>query len=72
MPLRTNPLDSLVTAGTITSSQETAIKSAMKPQGDKGQPMENGLKTDLDKLVTAGTITQAHCAYATFAPKFNY
>ncbi|MDQ7093554.1 hypothetical protein REC12_08130 [Desulfosporosinus sp. PR] len=58
-------LDSLVSSGTLTSDQETAIENAMpqKSAADSNGPQQgakdNGIKTVLDKLVTAGTITQA-------------
>ncbi|SPF53728.1 conserved hypothetical protein [Candidatus Desulfosporosinus infrequens] len=47
-------LDSLVTAGTITQAQETAIQTAMST----ATKSPDGFKTALDGLVTAGTITQ--------------
>ncbi|MFL0198043.1 hypothetical protein ACJDU8_21115, partial [Clostridium sp. WILCCON 0269] len=50
-------LDKLVTAGTITSAQETAITSAIKTAGESGT--KTNFKTVLDNLVTAGTITSA-------------
>jgi len=53
-------LDSLVTAGTITQAQETAVETAMTPaKGNFKRGHNNGFKTALDGLVTAGTITQA-------------
>ncbi|MBP2033289.1 competence protein ComGC [Clostridium algifaecis] len=58
---KTNFLDSLVTAGTITKDQETAIQNLLKPNKDANVGKEkfaNFLKTKLDTLVTAGTITQ--------------
>jgi competence protein ComGC len=57
MPKRENPLDKLVTAGTITSAQETAMISAMKTARESGT--KTNFKTVLDNLVTAGTITSA-------------
>ena len=48
-------MDSLVTAGTITQAQETAIQTAMST----ATKSEAGMKTAMDSLVTAGTITQA-------------
>ena len=48
-------LDALVTSGTITSTQETAIETALA-SADKS---ESGTKTQLDVLVTNGTITAA-------------
>ncbi|MBE6090047.1 MAG: hypothetical protein E7206_18810, partial [Clostridium beijerinckii] len=51
-------LDSLVTAGTLTSEKETSIENALKPQGDfNGGDHKDMFKTKLDALVTAGTIT---------------
>ena len=55
-------LDGLVTAGTITADQETAIKAAITPQGNfkggaKGGEHKDMFKTKLATLVTAGTIT---------------
>lgn len=66
-------LDSLVTAGTITSDIETAVLNILTPSGnggagadgqgtapsDQGAPGDGqgGFKTQLDALVTAGTIT---------------
>jgi len=52
-------LGALVTAGTITESQETEIKSALThPQGDfKGGDHKDMFKNKLAELVTAGTIT---------------
>ena len=53
-------LDSLVTAGTITQAQETAIETAMtSAKGNFNRGHNSGFKTALDSLVTAGTITQA-------------
>ena len=53
-------MDSLVTAGTITQAQETAIQTAMTTgKGDFNRGHNGGMKTALDSLVTAGTITQA-------------
>ena len=59
-----NHLDSLVTAGTITSDQETAIQNAISTEmktgiakGEFKQGMAKGFKTALDGLVTGGTIT---------------
>lgn len=56
-------LDGLVTAGTITQDQETAIVALFtKPTAGTSQTgardENGGLKTKLDGLVTAGTITQ--------------
>lgn len=57
-------LDGLVTAGTITQDQETAIENAVtaarnsgagKSEFNKGS---NRIKTILDTLVTSGTINQ--------------
>ena len=54
-----NHLDSLVTAGTITQAQETAIETAMtSAKGNFNRGHNGGFKTALDSLVTAGTITQ--------------
>ena len=55
-------LDALVTAGKITSDQETAIKAALTPQGEfkvgnKGGEHKDFLKNKLAELVTAGTLT---------------
>jgi competence protein ComGC len=51
-------LISLVTAGTITSAQETAIETALTAKdNNKDEKHENGIKTQLNALVTAGTIT---------------
>lgn len=51
-------LDELVSAGTITSDQETAIKTALTPQGDfKGGDHKDMFKNKLAELVAAGTIT---------------
>ena len=51
-------LDALVTAGTITSDQETAIKTALSSQGgNKWGEHKDMFKTKLAELVTAGTIT---------------
>ena len=53
-------LDSLVTAGTITQSQEdAAVKLITSSKGGGFQKGNNGIKVKLDGLVTAGTITQA-------------
>jgi len=52
---KVNILDSLVTAGTITSVQQKAIQEAIRPNKDS----QKTLKESLDSLVTAGTITQA-------------
>jgi competence protein ComGC len=53
-----NKLTALVSAGTITSDQETAIKAAITPKdGFKGGNHEGMIKTKLAELVTAGTIT---------------
>ena len=45
-------LDTLVTAGAITSDQETSIEEALASAKDPST-----IKTQLDALVTAGTIT---------------
>ena len=51
-------LNALVTAGTITSEQEAAIKTAITPQGfAKGINHAEIFKTKLEGLLTAGTIT---------------
>lgn len=54
-------LDTLVTAGTITSDQETAIVEALTPsnKGDDKKHDNNGdfITSKLDALVTTGTIT---------------
>ena len=50
-------LDSLVTAGTITQAQETAIEAAMSSSTGNSHRGHNG--GFLNSLVTAGTITQA-------------
>ena len=51
-------LNALVTSGTITAEQETAIKTAIMPQGfAKGGNHSEIFKTKLEELVTAGTIT---------------
>lgn len=51
--------DALVTAGTITSDQETAALNLLTPSStDKKTNAQSLLKAKLDKLVTAGTITQ--------------
>ncbi len=60
---KTNFLDSLVTAGTITKDQETAIKNLLTSNKNadvqaKKEKFTSLLKTKLDTLVTAGTITQ--------------
>ena len=52
----TSVLDTLVSAGTITQAQETAVQSALKPSGAPNG--DNVFTTALDSLVTAGTITQ--------------
>lgn len=61
-------LDTLVTAGTITEAQETAVLNLFTPstnngtdgnsQTKPGNPKDD-FKTKLDTLVTAGTITEA-------------
>ena len=54
-------LDSLVTAGTITSDQETAVIKAFTPSDSSNKYRDfkgkGGLKAKLDALVAAGTIT---------------
>ena len=59
---RTNPLDSLVTAGTITQDQENTIQSAFEAAMKANRPSDSqttSTRTNpLDSLVTAGTITQ--------------
>ncbi|MCH5138440.1 hypothetical protein JMF89_14690, partial [Clostridiaceae bacterium UIB06] len=60
----TNQLDALVTSGTITSVQETAIINAITPaaptnDGTQKADRQTEMKTKLDALVTAGTITSA-------------
>lgn len=52
---KTNVLDSLVKAGTITADQQKAIQKAIKSSKDA----QKTIKESLDSLVTAGTITQA-------------
>ena len=53
-------LDGLVTAGTITSDQETAVLKAFTPSTNgMGGDHKGGPKNQLDALVTAGTITSA-------------
>jgi competence protein ComGC len=56
-------LDTLVTAGTITQAQETAIQNLFTRDKTKDaqagkEKFTNSLKTKLDTLVTAGTINQ--------------
>jgi hypothetical protein len=55
-------LDNLVTAGTITQDQETAIQTALTPSSDgttsQRHDFTQGIKEKLDGLVSAGTITQ--------------
>ncbi len=53
-PIKFNPFDSLVKAGTITQAQADAIQSAMKT----GRESKKSMKDVLDGLVSAGTITQ--------------
>lgn len=56
-----NVLDNLVTAGTITQNQATAIQSAFQAGGKSIQSSgtyTNRPKNPLDSLVAAGTITQ--------------
>ena len=62
---KTDFLSNLVTAGTLTQDQATAIKNVLhKGPGGKGHDGKEfggnpeGMKTQFDKLVTAGTITQ--------------
>jgi len=55
----TTALDALVTAGTITQAQETAIQTAIQTAMSTATKSQAGLQTALDTLVTAGTITQA-------------
>jgi hypothetical protein len=61
---RTNPLDSLVSSGAITSDQEQAIKDAFESarmafQTQSGAAnASTAAKDPLDSLVTAGTITK--------------
>ncbi len=60
---KTNFLDSLVTSGTITKDQETAIKNLLTSNKNtniqaKKEKFTNLLKTKLDTLVTSGSITQ--------------
>lgn len=51
-------LDALVTAGTITSAQETAVLKAYAPANNaKHGNFKDKLKTKLDALVTTGSIT---------------
>jgi competence protein ComGC len=51
-------LDTLVTAGTITADQETAVLNLFTRQDNgKAGNHKDGMKTQLDALVTAGTIT---------------
>lgn len=61
---KTDVLSSLVTAGTITQDQKTAIQNIFKGNRDKDaqvgkEKFAKLIKTKLDTLVTAGTITQA-------------
>jgi competence protein ComGC len=56
-------LDNLVTAGTITQDQETAIENVLTPSSEgtstsQKHDFAQGIKTKLDSLVSAGTITQ--------------
>jgi len=51
-------LDSLVTAGTITQTQEDAVLKTL-PTSDRKGGMQAPGKNPMDSLVTAGTITQA-------------
>jgi len=54
----TTALADLVTAGTITSTEETAIETALAQQGGQtGGEHKDIFKTKLDALVTVGTIT---------------
>ncbi|WP_406543204.1 hypothetical protein [Clostridium ljungdahlii] len=60
---KTNFLDSLVTSGTITKDQETAIKNLLTSNKNaniqaKKEKLTTFLKTKLDTLVTSGSITQ--------------
>jgi competence protein ComGC len=57
---RINPLDDLVSAGTITQEQATAVESAFQSVGKAIQSSgiyNNRPKNPLDALITAGTIT---------------
>lgn len=49
-------IDALVTAGTITSDQETAVLNILNTNKNDGK---SGIETQLDALVTDGTLTQA-------------
>ena len=55
-----NPLDSLVTNGTITKDQETAIQNAFKSamQSQSSSNSTSSSTNPLDSLVSNGTITQ--------------
>jgi competence protein ComGC len=57
-----SPLDSLVSAGTITQAQADAIDNTFKAlmeNNKQGKDYTSNTKTNpLDSLVTAGTITQ--------------
>ncbi|AZV58342.1 hypothetical protein [Clostridium sp. AWRP] len=60
---KTNFLDSLVTSGTITKDQETAIKNLLTSNKNaniqaKKEKSTTFLKTKLDTLVTSGSVTQ--------------
>ena len=60
----TTALTDLVTAGTITSTQETAIETALAQKGGFNDGEHKDMfKTDLADLVTSGTITsdEANC-----------
>lgn len=51
-------LDALVTAGTLTSDQKTAIENTLKPQGNfNGRDHKDMFKNKLSELVTAETLT---------------
>lgn len=52
---RKDPLDSLVSAGTITKDQQSTIKKAFSANVQSNSPTKSN---PLDSLVTAGTITQ--------------
>jgi len=50
-------LDALVTAGTITATEETAIEAALTTTDKIGTGVKVGIKAQLDALVTTGIIT---------------
>ncbi|MFT5875620.1 MAG: Ni,Fe-hydrogenase III small subunit [Clostridium sp.] len=52
-----NPLDTLISTGTITQDQVASIKSAFESSIRPAKPQNDPVTSTLDALVTSGTIT---------------